>query len=173
MKLLCTAPPADVFAVVETINELGGFAVAPRKVEIIRPAKQRRAKVEETPLLGGYFFANLTPHQWHEVNDTFRTVQEMCDGAWRRAQEFLAQAEQDYQYRMEQYDAGRRVAEYAPGDPLQILFGIFAGYQASFLRLDETGPIPLIKARLQDVSLLGRDVDVTVDPINARKLAAG
>ena len=173
LRILATASPSEVFAVCDAINDLGGLAVAPRKVELVRLPKQRRPQIVETPLLGAYFFASITEADWHATKDTFRTVQEVGPTEWRHVQAFCQRVEQDYQLRMEQIEAGRRVSEYNPGDALQLLAGMFSDHLATFQRLDESGPVPMIKATVQGIALLGgHEIEITVDPINAKRWAA-
>ena len=172
LRILATASPSEVFNVCEAINDLGGLAVAPRKVELVRLPKQRRPQIVESPFLGAYFFASLSANDWHATKSDYRTVQEIGPTEWRHVQAFCARVEQDYQLRMGQYEAGRRLEEYNPGDALQLLGGLFADHLATFQRLDESGPVPMIKATVQGVELLGRPVEVTVDPINAKRWAA-
>ena len=77
----------------------------------------------------------------------------------------------DYQTRMGQYEAGIALEEYKPGDALRLLAGMFEGHEATFRRIIEGGDIPMIEADLSGVAILGRTVTITVDPINARRLA--
>ena len=175
MKILAQTRPSDVCDVCDAINAIGALAVAPRRVDLLRSAKQRRPELVESPILGGYFFAAMTDDDWHQCKAdriAFTVLQPISEPEWRRVEAFCQRAEMDYQVRMGQLEAGRRLSEYNPGDALQLLGGLFADHLATFMRLDESGQVPMIKAVVQGVELMGKPVEVTVDPVQARKWAA-
>ena len=84
---------------------------------------------------------------------------------------FRARVDADFYARQAAIDAGQKVAEYEPGDLLQIMAGPFAGQLATFRKLAETDHdlFPRIKA---DVELFGRTTTIDLDPIHARRATA-
>ena len=173
MRLLAYAPTGREFATSDALNDIGASAICPRKVNLIRLPKQRRPQIVEEPFLRGYMFCTMTAAQWHQAkrdNITFTTCREIGPGEWRNVQAFAARVEQDYQYRMAQIEAGNRLSEYNPGDALEILGGVMQGHMATFLRLHD-GKVPMIEAQIADMELLGKPIRVTLDPINARRIA--
>lgn len=158
----------------EAITTIGAFAVAPRKVDLIRLPKQRRPQIVESAFIANYIFAAMTAEQWHQCRAdriAFTTCRAISPGEWPRVQAFCARIEQDYQHRMAQIEAGNRLSEYAPGDLLEILGGAMVGRMAEFRKLHE-GRVPMIEAQVQGLELLGRPVTVMLDPVNARRMAA-
>lgn len=171
--LLAYAPRGTEFEVADAIDALGGFAVVPRKVELVRLPKQRRPSIVESPVLPNYVFARMTAEQWQQARADrliFSTVAWMGPNEWKRVQAFAARAEQDYQVRMAQIEAGERLSEYSAGDALQLLGEPLGARMGIFRRVIE-GRVPMIEAELQGVTLFGKPVMVTVDPVMARKAA--
>ena len=170
IRILAYTRAGREFETADALNELGALAISPRKVETIRLPKQRRPQVVESPFLSNYLFCAMDPDHWHEAkrdNIAFTICRDIGPHEWRNVQAFAQRIEADYQYRMEQIDAGDRLAEYTAGDALQILGGIMAGYMATFRRLHE-GTIPMIEAVIEGGY---RPVKIMLDPINARRLA--
>lgn len=174
IHLLAYVPARQEFDTAHAINSLGAMATAPRKVELIRLPKQRRPQIVESPFLRNYLFCAMTAAQWHECRAeriAFTTCCEIGPNEWRSVQTFAQRVEQDYQHRMAQIEAGNRLSEYNPGDVLEILTAPFLGKLATFRKLHD-GRLPKIEAQLQGLELLGREVTVMLDPINARRIAA-
>ena len=170
LHLLAYAPRGQEFEIADAVNAMGAIAIVPRMVELIRLPKQRRPQISESPFLPNYIFCALTPDEWHAAPKELATVRFIGPQNWRRVQAFAQQVESDYQHRMAQIEAGNRLSEYNHGDVLEILGGVMQGQLATFRRLIE-GKVPMIEAEVQ-MQLLGRPVIATVDPINARKVAA-
>lgn len=180
LHILAYCPRGHEFDLADAINEGGGLAVVPRKVELVRLPKQRRPQIVESPLLPNYLFAALSPDQWHNAPRELSTVKFIGPNEWRRVRDFAARVEMDYQNRMadlerqmaaQKQDQHRRIflSEYAPGDTLEILGGVMQGYMATFKRLHE-GAVPMIEAEVQ-LTLMGRPVTARIDPIMARRVA--
>ena len=172
--LLGYAPRGTEFDVEAALNEMGAFAVVPRKVDLIRLPKQRHPSIVESPVWANYIFASMTPEQWQQARADrliFSTVAWIGEGEWRRFQAYAARIEQEYAARMAQIEAGQRLSEFNPGDALQLLGGLFEGRLATFRRLIE-GRVPMIEAEVQGLQLIGKPVVIKVDPVNARKVRA-
>lgn len=142
----------------------------PLRVDMIRQGKRRRPDVVERAYLTGYAFAWFAVEDWHTVRGAkhVRTMMGVSAQSERLVRAFIDRVEADYRARMEQIDAGLRVAEYNPGDLLQIMTGPFAGQLARFMRMLETAHdvFPLIEA---EIDVFGRLAKVQVDPIAAKR----
>ncbi len=167
---LSTAPAHTEFVARDTLADLGISCLVPRKVEMVRLPKRRRPEPVIEPLLQGYLFATMNATQWHlaAAEGIMRTVKVISPKEWdKHVLPFAARVEADYQYRMAQIEAGERIAEYHPGQALQILGGALIGQFATFRSIVD-GMVPMLKVEYECV--MGR-ITGLVDPIYAR--AAG
>lgn len=184
MKLLCTAPPSDVFAICDAINDLGGLAVAPRYVRVKRE-RGKPDEILETPRWPGYLFLSIAEAIWHGIergmpNGTKRLkrprmLRQIGDAQWQRVQIICEEAEQDYQYDMamieaQLYEGKRRLKlkKRARGDLIELLDGPFAGQAARVVSDDGQA----LRYVVEGVTLMGREVEGQMDPINAKDWAA-
>ncbi len=150
--------------------------IVPRKVEAIRQGKRRWPDPVISAAWPNYAFLTLTDAQWHQLHQLrkppFRgTFHLVAAKEWDRCLlPAVARVEQDFQYRMEMIEAGQRVAEYNAGDALTMIGGPFAGQMLRFKAMVEAAHevFPQIKATMD---MMGREVDVLLDPIHARKAA--
>lgn len=163
---LSVAPASTEFAARDALAGLGITCLVPRKVEMIRLPKRRRPEPITSPLLQTYIFATMTPDQWHQAaaEGVMRTVKMIAPKEWTKVQAFTERVEADYQTRMAQIEAGERIAEYTPGDVLQILGGPLLGSFATFRGIVD-GMVPMLKVEYDCV--MGRLISL-VDPIYAR-----
>lgn len=158
------------FDLQDEMRALGLWAVAPRKVELVRQGKRRRPDTVVSPYLPGYLFFQADDDQWHQIRAKrlVRSTMGMTEASARDAMRFIARVEADYTARMAEIEAGIRVAEYNPGDLLQIMCGPLAGHIAAFVAMQEGSDFPRIRA---EVALFGTSVPVTLDPISAKRAA--
>jgi transcriptional antiterminator NusG len=184
------AATGQEFAVQEQCEALGLRAIAPRRVDMKRLPKRRRPEAVESAALPNYVFVWANAEGWHRLRDCkhVRTIMGVSkqeergfpggvapDGTEIPARlglaDFLADVQREYESRLAQIEAGQRVAEYEPGDVLEVMAGQFAGRLARFRRMIEgANDLPMIEAVL-DLQLLGREVQMVIDPINARRAA--
>ena len=87
-------------------------------------------------------------------------------------QGFADRAERDAAFRIEQWETGLRVARYRRGDRVRImgdiLFGELANLMGEFVRIDRKGRIIV---RAEGKTMLGRPIEVTLDPSQVRLAA--
>lgn len=158
------------FAVQEACEAIGVTCFVPRKVEVKRIRTRRRPDVFVTPYLPNYAFIWATDEQYHWLKDVkpVRSIMGIGPGSERLVRAFIDRVESDFAARMAQIEAGERVAEYNPGDLLEIIAGPFAGQLARFGRMIETSQdiFPSISANMD---LMGRETRVKLDPLQVRK----
>lgn len=165
------------FSAQEQCQALGYTCDVPRRVDLVRHAKRRTPDKVVRPFLPNYLFLHGGNDAFHAVKDIKEirgTAMGVGDSEARRVKAFIARVEADFAARMAQIEAGERVSEYQPGDMLTLMTGPFAGQLARFRRMVEGAhdAFPQIEAELA-ISLMGRAVMATIDPINAKRVAAG
>ena len=163
------------FAVQADLAELGITSWVARQINAKRVPTSRVAVAVVAPYLPNYIFIDCTDDQWHKLRDVKHLASTMVSIAPRAVRAYLDpfrdQVEADYAARRAAIDAGERVAEYQPGDLLEIMAGPLIGQLATFRKLAETDHdiFPRIKA---DVELFGRVATIDLDPIHARRATA-
>jgi hypothetical protein len=184
IHILASTRPHYEFAIADAINDQGGIAIVPRRLDIVDKRPVYR------PFLPNYMFLALTEQQWHlfhggplywmkprrnaepqrAVLPPFRKVLDILPATWGQFQGFAERAETACDRRMEQWETGIKVARYRKGDKLQILggllFGQLHGQIGEFLHLDGHGNIV---ARLE---FMGKPITATLDPKDVRGMAA-
>lgn len=183
--LLAYAPAGTEFAVEAALNDLGAFAVVPRKVDIEMVGVRRPVPTPvDRPVWPNYIFGDVTPEQWHQARADriiFGTVAWIGKGEWRRIMAFAEQVEQDYQFAMAAFEAGERrtkaqreaaamLASYREGEAMKLLGEPLGARLGIFRRIVERDG-PKIEVELQGVTILGKPVVIDVDPIMARRAA--
>ena len=183
LHLLAYAPRGQEFEIAEAVNDLGGMAVAPRRVDIVDGKPLYR------PFLPNYIFLAMGDLLWHQI----RTRQKgfllvgkngrplappwikdnILPRTWGDFQDFAERSEFACQRRMEQWETGLRVASYELGDILEIAGDLLAGQIkdcfAEFLHLDNQGRIV---AKIQGAEMMGKPIIATIDPRRVTKIAA-
>jgi transcription antitermination factor NusG len=160
------------FAVQADIEALGMSAWVARQINAKRVPTSRVAVAVIAPYLPNYVFIECSDDQWHRLREVKHLASTLAPIAPRVAREYLdpfrAQIDAAFAERQEAISAGAAVAEYNPGDLLQIMAGPLAGHLATFRKLAETDHdlFPRIRA---DVELFGRTTTIDIDPINARR----
>jgi hypothetical protein len=190
--LLAYVQRGTEFAVEAAINDIGGFACVPRKVDVEMVGIRRPTpEPVERPFLPNYLFCKLSPDLWHLVRNelrapdgsrlVFSTVAWIGDGEWKRVQAFAAQVEQDYQAAMAEIEAGERrtkaqreaaarIASYKEGEAMKLLGEPLGARMGIFRRIVERDG-PKIEVELQGVTMLGKPVVMTIDPTDAARAA--
>jgi len=167
---LLLAYAARELDVQEEAESLGITCYVPRKVDMIRQGKRRRPDPVITAAWPRYIFAEVTLEQWHWLKDIkgFRSVTWVPEKEAVKVRRQANAIERAFAQRMAQIEAGERVAEYVPGDLMQIVSGEFAGQVAAFTRMVERADelFPRIKAEME---MFRRAVKVDLDPLDVRK----
>jgi len=175
------------FATSDAINDMGGIAIVPRRVDILD------GKPVYRPFLPNYMFLALSEAQWHQFHTArlfhmkpqrngepvrtilppFRKVLDILPRTWADFRAFAERAEQACQRRIDQWETGLRVASYRRGDMIQIIGDLMGGQLhdplAEFLHLDRQGRIV---AKVQGMEMMGKPVSVTVRAEQVRGIAA-
>ena len=188
MYILAYAPSGKEFATADAINALGALAVVPRKVEETRN-KERKHVIIESPALPNYMFLSISERIWHKImagmlvkgkTTHIHTVAEIGSKEWERVQNFLAEVEMDYQYRMaliEDREWQSRhpgpppserpyIAPYNVEEKLHLLGG---DLEARFIQSLGTQAAPMIEV---EVTMFGRPVKAKVEPDKVKRWAA-
>lgn len=187
IHILASARPHYEFATARAINDLGGIAIVPRRVDMVDGAQVYR------PFLPNYMFLALTEGQWHQFHGArlfwdkprrngdpvrtilpeFRKVLDLLPRTWGDFQAFADRAEQACLRRIEQYETGLKVAAYRRGDKLRIvgnmLDGQLAGHMAEFMALDTQGRIVV---KVVGMEMMGKPVTATLKPGQVQGIAA-
>lgn len=155
------------------ITAAGITCHVPRKVDMVRQGKRRWPDPITSPALLNYVFLTGTDQDWHSVqalNVLRPTMIQIGKRAWDSITRFCHITELDYAARMDQINAGQRVAQYKPGEVLRIIAGPLAGQLATFTCMVEgSGPFPEIDASIE---IMGRNTKTRLDPMHATPLAS-
>lgn len=181
--ILATVQRGVEFNACDIINDLGGLAVAPRQVELVRHPKAHKWIPKDSPVLDNYVFAAITAELEYEAKKfmrrakiTFRSSLRFDPRQWASVQAYAQRAEMDYQCRMAEIE--RQEAEhkpylcpYQPGEALKLLDGAMVGQMVTFLRLTiKPGQHhPLIEWESQ---MMGQVVKGATSPLKLDKWAA-
>lgn len=140
-----------------------------------------------SPYLPGYAFVRASHEQWHDLKLCRRVKSLMIvpQSSEKSVRRFIDRVEADYSERAAQIEAAQAVirnkdatkeqrkaalvavAQYAPGDLLEIITGPFAGLLARFRRVSD-GVHPEVVA---DVEAFGATVPARVDLGGVRRAA--
>jgi transcription antitermination factor NusG len=159
------------FDAAEECEALGITAYAPRKVDVRRSGKKRRAEAVEGPAWPGYIFIEATADEWHMLKACkhIRTLMGIGPKEAEMVRALIKQVEAEFDKRMAQIAAGERVSEYRPGELLEIVLGPFAGQLARFKRIAEGAIFPEVVA---EADIMGQSVTIRLDPLAAKKAVA-
>ncbi len=187
LYILASTANRHEFQTADAINDAGGIAIVPRRVDIVDGQPVYR------PFLPNYMFLALTEAQWHQFHNgplywmkpqrngdpvrtilpPFRKVLDILPRTWADFQGFAERAEVECDRRIEQYETGLTVARYRPGDLIQIVGNLLHGQLehqiAEFLHLDGKGNIV---AKVRGVEIMGKPITATLDPKDVRGIAA-
>lgn len=170
------------WAVEHAMEQIGCKIHDSRTVEFLRKGKQRYATPEYLPALPGYVFA--------EIPDEVFGAAVHVKGAWGSAlpiiqmQKRLHLTETPHDIAMRFFarlkskrDEAERiktradlVAEFDPGDPLEILRGPFMEQLGTFQKMVHSAHEMFPKLRVE-MELMGRKTMVDVDPLDVRRAA--
>lgn len=175
MHILAHAHRSYEFQTADAINDMGGFAVVPRKVEIV--TKDGKTDYEYRPFLPNFIFCALTEEQWHTINrkrlfglkgilPPIRKELDILARSWGDFQGFAERSETECSVRIEKFETGQKVARYRKGDMIRIigadmLDGQLKDKLARFLKINGAGQI---EAEVQGVEMFGKPVQVRLGP---------
>ena len=137
------APTRTELAAQEICDDLDIPCIVPRKVDGFRQGNRRWPDPIIRPLWPNVALLTLTDVQWHQLRrlpkPRFRGTFRMIDPReWERyVLPVIRRVEQDFQFRMEQIEAGHRIEEYEIGDILEMMGGPFIGQMLRFIGMVE------------------------------------
>jgi len=175
--LLATVRAGQEFDTATAINEAGGLAVAPRKVELTRHATHHKWGPVESPILPNYVFCAVTPAAYHAAIRMLgrdgirpRTAMRFDKRQWAKVQAYAQRAEADYQVRMGQIEGRKYISPYNPGDALQLLGGALIGRMVRFagVTYEAGNPHPLIA---WEADMMGQVVRGTSSALDVTRAA--
>jgi hypothetical protein len=185
--VLASARPSYEFTTARAINDMGGIAIVPRRVDVVD------GKPVYRPFLPNYMFLALTEAQWHQFHTgrlfhdkpqrngdpirtilpEFRKVLDLLPRTWGQFQAFADRAEMACLRRIDQWETGLKVAAYRRGDKLRIigdmLDGQLSGRMAEFMALDTQGRIVV---KVTGMEMMGKPVMATLKPGQIEGIAA-
>ncbi|NGQ91462.1 hypothetical protein G5V65_11195 [Rhodobacter sp. HX-7-19] len=155
----------------EECEALGITCYAPRRVDVRRSGKKRRAEAVIGPAWPGYVFIEASSEEWHyfKASKHIKTMMGIGEKEAKMVRALIESVEAEFNKRMAQIDAGERLSEYRPGELLEIVLGPFAGQLARFKRIAEGAMFPEVVA---ETELMGQVVTIKLDPLAARKAVA-
>lgn len=166
----------------DTRDELkadGYAATVPRKVITTSRGKDRKAKLEDVPLLPNYVFFDCTVDQYHRLirtagqykylASTFQIVPARLEANMNR---WAAGIEREAQREVQRYKNGEELSLYQNGEELHVVNGPFAewlsGQHVTFVSMVQSAHDIFPRAKVA-VDLFGRVVEMNVDPLHIRR----
>lgn len=183
MYLLTRTHSRKEFATADAINDLGAYALVPRKVAIIPAKDGKPERIEYSPLLPRMMFLACTEEAWHQFSTKrlhgpsgilppIRRELVILPRTWDSFRDFAARAEQECEYRRGAHEAGKRVKKMKPGQIIRMIKATIAdvdlaGRMGRVVRM-ESGKV-LVET---DVMLMGKPVVARLDPRDVMGVAA-
>jgi len=167
------------FDVRDELHADGYAATVPRKVITTSRGKDRKAKLEDVPLLPNYVFLNLTVPRYHELIRTARQYKYLA-GTFQfvpmrleaNLERWAAGIEREAQREVERYKRGEELSLYQNGEHLHVCSGPFAEWlenqHVTFVRMVQEAHDTFPRAKVA-VDLFGRVVEMNVDPLHVRR----
>lgn len=167
------------FDVRDELKSDGYAATVPRKVTTTSRGKDRKAKLEDVPLLPNYVFLDCTVEQYHRLirsggqykylASTFQIIPARLEANMNR---WAAGVEMEAQREIDRYKRGEELSLYQNGEHLHITHGPFAEWlqnqHVTFLRMVQASHDTFPRARVE-VNVFGRVTEVDVDPLHVRR----
>lgn len=174
--ILASARSSYEFRSADAINDMGGYAVVPRRIEITK-RKDGGWDTDYRPFLPNFLFVSVTEEMWFSLTrkrlfsagtilPPIRRQLDILPRTWADFTAFAQRAELACDLRLEQHEAGLKVARYRKGDMLRIigdelLTGQLQDKLAKFIGVNAAGQI---EAEVQDITMMGKPVTVRLGP---------
>lgn len=179
MQIIAYGRAGHEFDIRDELKLDGYAATVPRKVETVSRGKDRRPKLEDTPLLPNYIFLDMAVDQYHRLirtggqykylASTFQIVPARLEAnmnRWAAGIEAIAQKE------IARYKRGEELSLFTQGESLHVTHGPFAewleGQNVTYRRMVQAAgdPFPSVEV---ETELFGRVTRVTVDALHVRR----
>lgn len=179
MQVIAYGRASHEFDLRDELKAAGYAATVPRKVEAVSRGKDRKAKLEDIPLLPNYIFLDVTVDQYHELiraNGQYKylagTFQIIPARLEKNMTRWAAGIEREAQKEIDRYKRGEELSMFQNGEGVRITDGPFAdwlqGQNVTFRRMVHAAndPFPSVEV---ETELFGRVTRVTVDALHVRR----
>lgn len=179
MQIIGYARAGREFDLREELKADGYAVTVPRVVTAVSRGKDRKAKLEDAPLLPNYLFFDMTVDQYHSLtsaggkykflSSTYQIVPMRLNASMNR---WVARVEREAQREVERYKRGEELSMFQNGEGVRITDGPFAewldGQNVTFRRMVHAAHQPFPSAEVE-VSIFGRITKLEVDPLSVRR----
>ena len=160
------------------LQPIGAVAVVPREIVIERadPGANKKESITYRPLLPRLMFLACTEQQWfqfqsHRLFNQFgqvlppiRREMDILPRSWAGLQAFAARAELECDFRLERFNAGKRVGKIRPGDVIRMIDATIADIDLAG-RMGKVLRVQGGKVFVQtDVQMMGKPVVAELQP---------
>lgn len=157
-----------------------GYAITvPRKIITTSRGKDRKAKLEDMPLLPNYLFFDLTLNQYHQlIRDAGKykylasTYQIIPKRLERNMDRWAAGVERIAQKEIDRYKRGEELSLFTEGETLEVTEGPFATWLESqhvtFVCMVQAAHDVHPRAKVE-AELFGRVTELDLDPLHVRR----
>lgn len=179
MQIIAYGRAGHEFDIRDEIKLDGYAATVPRKVETVSRGKDRKPKLEDTPLLPNYIFLDMSVDQYHRLirsggqykylASTFQIVPARLEANMNR---WAAMIEREAQREIDRYKRGEELSLFTNGEAVKVTEGPFAewldGQNVTFRKMVQAAgdPFPSVEV---ETELFGRVTRVTVDALHVRR----
>lgn len=179
MQIIAYGRAGHEFDIRDELKADGYAATVPRKVETVSRGKDRKPKLEDTPLLPNYIFMDMTVDQYHQLiravgqykylASTFQIIPARLEAKMNR---WAAGIEATAQKEIERYRRGEELSLFTKGEALHVTHGPFAEWldrqNVTFRRMVQAAGQPFPNVEIE-TELFGRVTRVTVDALHVRR----
>ena len=179
MQIIAYGRAGHEFEIRDELKADGYAATVPRKVITTSRGKDRKAKLEDVPLLPNYIFLDMTLDQYHQLirtsgqykylTSTFQIIPHRLE---RNMTRWAAGIEATAQKEIDRYKRGEELSLFRQGEHLHITHGPFAewldGQNVTFRRMVHAAHNTFPRAEVE-VELFGRVTRLEVDPLDVRR----
>jgi len=179
VQIIAYARANREFDVRDDLRAEGYAATVPRKVITTSRGKDRKAKLEDVPLLPNYIFLDMTVDQYHRListggqykylASTFQIIPKRLEANMTR---WAAGIEREAQREVERYKRGEELSLYQNGEHLHVIHGPFAEWlqdqHVTFVSMVQEAHDTFPRAKVA-VDLFGRVVEMNVDPLHIKR----
>lgn len=157
-----------------------GYAVTvPRKVITTSRGKDRKARLEDVPLLPNYIFLDCSVDQYQRLISEggkykylARTWQFIPPRLEANMTRWAAGIEREAQREVQRYKNGEELSLYRNGEELHVVNGPFAewlaGQHVTFISMVQSAHDTFPRAKVA-ANLFGRVVEMNVDPLHIKR----
>lgn len=179
MKIIGYSRAGHEFDVRDELKSDGYAATVPRIVVTTSRGKDRKAKLEDQPLLPNYLFLDLTVNQYHALittmgkykwlASTFMSVPRHLEASLSR---WAATVEAEAQREIDRYRRGEELSLFTKGEAIKVTSGPFAewleGQTVTFRRMVQSAHNKFPEVEVE-TELFGRITVLRADPLHIKR----